>query len=82
MVGLQEDHPAENTFLTAMLEHAQSVILAQNTTLSFERSAEDGRMYIFVKDKQTGEEIYRIPRSYLNNIDPKIWQQHRVDLRI
>jgi uncharacterized FlaG/YvyC family protein len=73
---------ADESYLVAKLEHAQDVALANTTTLSFERDAEDGRMYIHVRDKRTGEVLYRIPRNYLKDADPTLRPEHHVDLRI
>ncbi len=39
-------------------------------------------MYLHVKDKRTGEELYRIPKKYLADIDPHLWQHQQVDVRI
>jgi uncharacterized FlaG/YvyC family protein len=78
----QDGSPAEETYLASRVERAQEAALAHTTTLTFERDEEDGRMYIHVKDKRTGEELYRIPRNYLQGIDPKLRHAHRVDVRI
>jgi uncharacterized FlaG/YvyC family protein len=82
MGGLQNRSPKEKTFLASMLEHAQSVALGNNTTISFERDDQDGKMYAHVKDKRTGEELFRIPKNYLTSVDPHYRQHHKVDVRI
>jgi uncharacterized FlaG/YvyC family protein len=82
MGGLQNRSSSDDTFLASMLEHAQSVALGDNTTISFERDDQDGKMYVYVKDKRTGEELFRIPKNYLTSIDPHHRQNHRVDVHI
>jgi uncharacterized FlaG/YvyC family protein len=82
MGGLQSRSPKDKTFLASMLERAQSVALGNNTTVSFERDDQDGKMYALVKDKRTGEELFRIPKNYLTSVDPHHRQHHRVDVRI
>jgi len=78
----QDESSEERTLLTSMLEHAQNVALSQNTTLAFERDEKDGKMYLHIKDKRTGEDLYRIPKKYLAGIDPHLWQRQQVDVRI
>lgn len=82
MGGLQNRSPQDKTFLTSMLERAQSVALGNNTTISFERDDQDGKMYALVKDKRTGEELFRIPKNYLTSVDPHHREHHRVDVRV
>jgi hypothetical protein len=79
---LPEGYSEERALLNSILERARNVTLSHNTTLSFERDDADGRMYLHVKDKSTGEEICRIPKKYLSDIDPHLWQRHEVDVRI
>jgi uncharacterized FlaG/YvyC family protein len=80
--GLPEGVSEERALLNSILERARNVTLSKNTTLSFERDDTDGRMYLHVKDKSTGEELYRIPKKYLSDIEPHLWQRHEVDVRI
>jgi len=77
-----EEPPLEDPgILEAHLTHARETITRENTTLSFERDAEDGRMYLHIRDKRTGEELERIPKSYLKNI-PHILEFHQLDVRV
>ncbi|MBZ5495463.1 MAG: flagellar protein FlaG [Acidobacteriia bacterium] len=80
--GLEDGQAEDKKLLQSKLERDPSELLADNTTLSFERDSEDGKMYLHVKDKRTGEEIYRIPQNYLKNVDSHLRQLHRVDVRI
>ncbi len=80
--SLPEGYSEERALLNSILERARNVTLSKNTTLSFERDDTDGRMYLHVKDKRTGEELYRIPKKYLSDIEPHLWQRHEVDVRI
>ena len=79
---LPEGYSEERALLNSILERARNVTFSQNTTLSFERDDTDGRMYLHVKDKRTGEDIYRIPKKYLSEVEPHLWQRHEVDVRI
>jgi uncharacterized FlaG/YvyC family protein len=65
-----------------LLQRAQDVELGKDTTYSFERSDKDGKVYISVKDKRTGGELYRIPKHYLTDVDLQNKQRHQVDVRI
>jgi hypothetical protein len=56
--------------------------LASDTTIHFERSEENGKMYIYVKDKVTGEELYRIPRDLARNPEPQSSEARQLDVRI
>lgn len=80
--GLQKSEPEDKELLARILERAENIVLARNNKLSFERDTEDGRMYLFIRDKNTGEEIFRIPKNYLKNTDPHLWGSHRLDVRI
>ncbi len=80
--GLQRSEPDDKELLAKILERAQNIVLAQNNKLSFERDTQDGKMYMYIRDKNTGEEVYRIPKNYLKNVDPRLWEPHRVDVRI
>jgi len=77
-----EGYSEEREILNSILERARNVTFSKNTTLSFERDDTDGRMYLHVKDKTTGEELYRIPKKYLSELEPHLWQRHEVDVRI
>ena len=79
---LPEDYSEERALLYSILERTRNMTLSQNTTLSFERDDTDGRMYLHIKDKRTGEELYRIPKKYLSEVEPHLWQRHEVDVRI
>ena len=78
----QEGGSNGKTYLMDLLQHAQDVELGKNTTYSFERSDKDDKMYISVKDKRTGGELYRIPKHYLSDVDPQHKPRHQVDVRI
>lgn len=80
--GLQDRSSKDKTALASMVERAQSVELGNNTTISFARDDQDGEMYVYVKDKRTGEELFRIPKHYLKSVDPQNRQHHRLDLHI
>jgi uncharacterized FlaG/YvyC family protein len=75
-------YPEDQAVLGSILKRAQNVALANNTTLSFERDDADGKIYIYIKDKRTGEELYRIPKKLAANIDFQHDQSHKVDVRI
>ena len=79
---LPEGYSEERALLNSILERARNVTLSKNTTLSFERDDTDGRMYLHIKDKRTGEDLYRIPKKCLPDIEPHLWQRHEVDVRI
>jgi uncharacterized FlaG/YvyC family protein len=80
--GLQDDYPADRTSLASILERAQNAALANTTSMSFERDDADGKMYLYIKDKRTGEDLYRIPKKYLAATDPKPGPGHTVDVHI
>jgi len=77
-----EGIPENASCLESMVERARNAALANNTALSFERDSVDGKMYLHVIDRRTGEELYRIPRNYLSNMDPNLFPSHQVDVRI
>jgi uncharacterized FlaG/YvyC family protein len=78
----QEGRSDAKTYLMDLLQRAQDVELGKDTTYSFERSDKDGKVYISVKDKRTGGELYRIPKHYLTDVDLQNKQRHQVDVRI
>ena len=51
-----------------ILELSENLSLAKDTTIHFERNDENGKMYMHVCDKQTGEVLYRIPRDFLQDL--------------
>jgi uncharacterized FlaG/YvyC family protein len=69
--GLQDGSPNKKTPLASMVAHARSVELGNNATITFERDHQDGKMYVHVKDKSTGKELFRIPENYLKSADPQ-----------
>jgi uncharacterized FlaG/YvyC family protein len=85
-VGGKETIPntsAENKAQLAFhQERAQKALMTHNASFSFERDSDDGRTYLLVKNKATGEEIYRIPKSYLRNAALHSRQPHGVDVHI
>jgi uncharacterized FlaG/YvyC family protein len=80
--SLPEGYSEDRALLNSILERARNVSLSNNTTLSFERDDADGRMYLHIKDKGTGQELCRIPKKYLSDIEPHLWQRHELDVRI
>ena len=62
-------------------EPAENISLASNTTIHFERNDEDGKMYMHVRDKHTGEELYRIPKDFLQDLNPEP-ENNQLDVRI
>jgi uncharacterized FlaG/YvyC family protein len=79
---LQEAAQASKETLASVLEHAQRASLANDTTIYYQRDETNGRMYLHVKDKRTGEELYRIPKDYLPAPDKSPAESHTVDLII
>jgi uncharacterized FlaG/YvyC family protein len=80
--GLIEGPAPDKTYLASILERAQKVGLSNSSSLSFERDATDGKMYLYIRDKRTGDEIIRIPKKYLEDAVLNQGQSHRVDVRI
>lgn len=73
---------ANRETLAAILEFAQRATLASDTTIYYERDDQNGRMYLHVMDKRTGEELYRIPKDYLPADPANPAQAHRLDVQI
>jgi len=65
----------------SILELAENLSFASDTTIHFQRNDDNGRMYMHVMDKRTGEELYRIPRDFLQEMEPQS-ENHQVDVRI
>jgi len=80
--GIPAGDANQQDLLSSILERAQNVMLSKNTTISFERDGTDGEMCLYVRDKDTGEVICRIPKKYLPDLDSHLWQRHEVDVRI
>ncbi len=80
--GLPEQPAETNIYPAAILERAQAAGLARRTTLIFERDVENGKMYVHIRDKSTGEEVTRIPNKILENASPQPEPDHQVDVRI
>ena len=80
--GLPVEPTQESIYPAAILERAQAAGLARRTTLTFERDIENGKMYVYIKDKSTGEEVIRIPNKILENASPQPEPDHQVDVRI
>jgi uncharacterized FlaG/YvyC family protein len=78
----QEATQASKEALASVLENAQRAALANDTTIYYQRDETNGRMYLHVKDKRTGEELYRIPKDYLPTPDKSPTESHTVDLMI
>jgi len=81
-VSAQESTPDNKAYLMDRQEFSQNTELAHNTSYSFERSDQDGKVYLSIKDKRTGQELYRVPKHYLSGIDPRLKPSHQVDIRI
>ena len=79
--GIPEEPPQDRQYLAAVLERARSAGLSNHTMLTFERDT-DGKMYVYIKDKRTGEEVIRIPERILEHVDAKSVSSRRVDVRI
>jgi uncharacterized FlaG/YvyC family protein len=67
--------------LHSILELAETLSLASDTTIHFQRNDDNGRMYMHVMDKHTGEELYRIPRDFLQELEQQS-ENHHLDVRI
>ncbi len=80
--GIPEKPAQDSRYPAAILERARSAGLGSRTTLMFERDVKDGRMYLYIKDKRTGEEEFCIPKKALETADPQPAPGHRVDVRI
>ncbi len=82
VVGIPEQPAQGSRYSAEVLERARSAGLANRTSLMFERDIDDGKMYLYIKDKRTGDEVIRIPRKQLETADPQPVPGHRVDVRI
>ena len=80
--GLPEQPSQDSVYPASILEQARNAGLARRTTLTFERDIENGKMYVYIKDKSTGEEVIRIPNKILENASPQPEPYHQVDVRI
>jgi uncharacterized FlaG/YvyC family protein len=80
--GIPEQLAQDSRYPAAILERARSAGLANRTTLTFERDVKDGKMYLYIKDKRTGDEVIRIPKKQLETADPQPVPSRRVDVRI
>ncbi len=77
------ERPAQpSSYPATSPERAQTAGLAKRTTLTFERDLDNGKMYLYIKDKRTGEEVLRIPSKILKTVNPQADTGHRVDVRI
>ena len=78
---------AEKETLVSLLKQAEAISLASRTVIYYARDEQSGRMYLYVKDRRTGEELYRIPKDYLPMADagsgrPVQGETPKVDLTI
>lgn len=78
---------AEKETLVSLLKQAEAISLASRTVIYYARDEQSGRMYLYVKDRRTGEELYRIPKDYLPMADagsgrPAQDEPAKVDLTI
>lgn len=64
-----ETERAEKEVLVSLLKKAEALSLASRTAIYYARDEQSGRMYLYVKDRRTGEELYRIPKDYLPAAD-------------
>ncbi len=72
---------AARVFATADAR-GQNAGLSNKTTLIFERDGDNGRMYLYIRDKRTGEEVMRIPSKVLDDAEPQPSPNCRVDIRV
>lgn len=78
---------ADKETLVSLLKQAEAISLASRTVIYYARDEQSGRMYLYVKDRRTGEELYRIPKDYLPAADaasgrPALEDPPKVDLTI
>ena len=78
----EETAQANQERLSILLDYARRSALATDTTIYYQRDAQNGRMYLHVMDKRTGEELYRIPKDFLPALDPDPGDTHQVDVEI
>ncbi len=82
-----ETRQVEKDTLVSLLKRVEGMSLASRTVIYYARDDQSGRMYLYVKDRRTGEELYRIPKDYLPVADestdkPGAEESLKVDLRI
>ena len=66
---------------SSLLDLTERMSFASDTTIHFQRNDDNGRMYMHVMDKRTGEELYRIPRDFLQEMESQA-DDHQVNVRI
>lgn len=83
----REAEQADKEALVSLLKQNEALSLASRTTIYYARDDQSGRMYLYVKDRRTGEELYRIPKDYLPAAEgasgrPALEDPPKVDLTI
>lgn len=83
----REAEQIDKEALVSLSKQNEAVSLASRTTIYYARDDQSGRMYLYVKDRRTGEELYRIPKDYLPAVDaasgrPALEDSPKVDLTI
>ncbi|MBM3791046.1 MAG: flagellar protein FlaG [Acidobacteria bacterium] len=80
--GWQEEALAGRETLKSLIEYAERAAFARDTTIVYRRDDQNGRMYLHVMDKRTGEELYRIPKDYLPALERAAAESHQLDIEI
>jgi hypothetical protein len=78
--GLRDQMALDAKGLAPAPSQGRSAAPANKTTMIFERD-DSGRMYLYIRDKRTGEEVIRIPRKILGDAEPKP-SGSRLDIRV
>ena len=73
---------ARKETLAVLMEYAQRSALASDTTIYYQKDDQNGRMYLHVMDKETGKELYRIPKDYLPAPSVKAAESHHLDVQV
>jgi uncharacterized FlaG/YvyC family protein len=68
--------------LASTVARGQNAGSSHKTMLIFERDDKSGKMYLYIRDKRTGEEVVRIPRKLLGDAEPEPEAGSRVDIRV
>jgi uncharacterized FlaG/YvyC family protein len=78
----EEVAQARKETLAALLEYAQRAALASDTTIYYQKDDKNGRMYLHVTDKETGKELYRIPKDLFTMSSVETTQSHQLDVQV
>ncbi len=79
--GLREQPIMDAKGLTSTSTQGQSPGPSHKTSLIFERDENNGKMYLYIRDRRTGEEVLRIPRRILGDAEPQA-TGNCVDIRV